>query len=87
MATPLTEEDARVIVTAATGLEVYELFHIPKDKSRMIYSLDRFPSNQYVFQIPWDDGFEGQLLRSSHIVLVSKEDGRILCDGTSVDEG
>lgn len=36
---------------------------------------------------PWGDGRDGVMLRSSRIVLVSKRTGKILFDGSALDEG
>ena len=36
---------------------------------------------------PWNDGRDGRMLRSSHLLLVSKTSGKILFDGSARDEG
>jgi hypothetical protein len=40
----------------------------------------------FVF-LPWFDGHDGACLRSSHVIAVSKADGRVLYDGSANDEG
>ena len=40
----------------------------------------------YVY-VPWGDGLDGSMLRSSRIVLISKATGRVLYDGSANDEG
>lgn len=36
---------------------------------------------------PRGDGLDGKMLRSSRIILISKESGRVLYDGSANDEG
>ena len=36
---------------------------------------------------PWGDGRDGTMLRSSHLLLVSKISGQVLYDGSANDEG
>jgi hypothetical protein len=40
----------------------------------------------YVF-VPHFDGMDGNCLRSSHVIVISKVGGRILYDGSAFDEG
>jgi hypothetical protein len=36
---------------------------------------------------PWNDGWDGWMLRSSRVMLISKRTGAILYDGSAGDEG
>jgi hypothetical protein len=36
---------------------------------------------------PWNDGWDGWMLRSSRVMLISKRTGEILYDGSAGDEG
>jgi hypothetical protein len=40
----------------------------------------------YVF-VPWNDGKDRLMLRSSRVLLISKKDGEVLYDGDAGDEG
>ena len=50
-----------------------------------IYDLPTEPC-WFVF-VPWGDGKDGTMLRSSHVILVSKISGKVLYDGSANDEG
>lgn len=40
----------------------------------------------YIF-VPWGDGLDGSILRSSRVIVISKVTGAILYDGSANDEG
>jgi len=50
-----------------------------------LYNLPAEPC-WFVFS-PWNDGKDGTMLRSSRLLLVSKLSGKILYDGSAMDEG
>lgn len=67
----------------------------PKDEVRVldgaaeklcIYSVTALEPFWCVY-VPWGDGCDGRMLRSSRVLLVSKFTGRILYDGSANDEG
>lgn len=62
-------------------------FHVfsRKPQGVNVYNL---PAEPYwcVF-VPWGDGKDGRMLRSSHLLLISKFSGRVLYDGSANDEG
>lgn len=41
----------------------------------------------WCIHVPWGDGKDGTMLRSSRIILVSKQTGEILYDGSANNEG
>jgi len=60
--------------------------------------LDGLPANVHVYSaadldpcwcvfVPWGDGLDGSMLRSSRIILVSKQTGKVTYDGSANDEG
>ena len=53
--------------------EMPTLYNAPKEPCWTIYA-------------PWYDGYDGSMLRSSHVILVSKQTGEILYDGSAHDE-
>ncbi len=67
----------------------------PKDEVEV---LDGLPANTNIYDIeglgpywcvfvPWGDGLDGRMLRSSRIILVSKLTGKVTYDGSANDEG
>jgi len=56
-----------------------------RPKNVNIYNLPEEPC-WFVFA-PWGDGKDGIMLRSSHVILVSKVSGRVLYNGKANDEG
>jgi len=58
---------------------------------------DRMPANTTIYYhppepcwfvlAPWGDGYDGRMLRSSRLILVSKASGKVLFDGSANDEG
>jgi len=52
----------------------YSIYNMPTEPSWCIYA-------------PWEDGLEGKMLRSSRVILISKESGKVLYDGSANDEG
>ena len=68
---------------------------VPDVRQFRVYS--RKPENVNVYNVPtepcwyvfapWVDGKDGTMLRSSHVLLVSKISGRVLYDGSANDEG
>lgn len=50
-----------------------------------IYNMPTEPC--WYINAPWGDGLDGKMLRSSRAILVSKESGRVLYDGSAYDEG
>ncbi len=41
----------------------------------------------WVVYVPWGDGLDETMLRSSRVIVISKIDGRVLYDGSACDEG
>ena len=64
-----------------------------------VYSFEQCPETLSIYQtwpddlpawvvfVPWFDGQDGKCLRSSHVIIISKVDGRVLYDGDAGDEG
>lgn len=51
-------------------------------------NLYRPPSEPcWYVRAPWNDGFDGLMIRSSRLIVVSKRTGRVLYDGSAFDEG
>jgi len=50
-----------------------------------VYNLLKEPC-WFIF-VPWNDGKDGMMHRSSHLLLISKLTGRVLFDGSAGDEG
>jgi len=66
------------------GSEQYRCYDTKPDNCR-IYNM---PAEPCWFQyVPWADGQDGLMLRSSRVILISKLTGRILYDGPANDEG
>ena len=59
--------------------------HSGKPDNARIYDEPTEPS-WYVF-VPWNDGIGDFMLRSSRILAISKQTGKILFDGSANDEG
>jgi hypothetical protein len=69
----------------------------PAPDTRQYQAYENPPYNLYVYlpskdpcwyvTAPWRDGLDGQMLRSSRIILVSKKTGKVLFDGPANDEG
>ena len=51
-----------------------------------IYSVTA-PEPFWCVYVPWGDGFDGRMLRSSRVLLVSKLTGKVVYDGSANDEG
>ncbi|SIR04120.1 hypothetical protein SAMN05920897_12811 [Alkalispirochaeta americana] len=57
----------------------------------------RLPANVHIYRqpeepcwfisAPWNDGSDGLILRSSRLLLISKQTGEVLYDGSANDEG
>jgi hypothetical protein len=62
-------------------------FHVygRKTNNVNVYNLPAEPC-WFVFA-PWNDGKDGQMLRSSRLLLISKMTGKVLFDGSANDEG
>lgn len=50
-----------------------------------IYAMPKEPC--WFIYVPWGDECEGSMLRSSRVILVSKQTGKVLYDGSARDEG
>ena len=59
------------------------------DECRARVRVYGLPSDEpgWVIYVPWGDGLDGQMLRSSRVIVVSKIDGRVVYDGSAHDEG
>ena len=67
----------------------------PKPEAFCVYGSK--PTNVYIYNLPeepcwfiytpWNDGKDGYMLRSSHLMLISKLNGEVLYDGSAHDEG
>ncbi|MDD5476134.1 MAG: hypothetical protein PHU03_06430 [Syntrophales bacterium] len=71
----------RIQSSNVDGWECYEdqpancrIYNMPKEPCWFVY-------------VPWGDGYDGCMLRSSRVILVSKQTGKILYDGSAGDEG
>lgn len=57
----------------------------------------RLPPNAHIYKqpeepcwvicAPWKDGKDGTMLRSSRLILISRQTGEVLYDGSAHDEG
>lgn len=65
-------------------LESYKLYDKPMDQL-CIYNKPTEPC--WIIDAPWLDGKDGEVLRSSRIIMVSKQTGKVLYDGSANDEG
>lgn len=52
-------------------------------------SIYNLPTDEatWVVYVPWGDGFDRKMLRSSRVIVISKIDGRVVYDGSANDEG
>jgi hypothetical protein len=75
-------EIAREAVNTDTG---FFCIYDRKPPNINVYNLPEEPI-WFVF-VPWNDGKDGMMLRSSHLLLISKLTGRIFFDGSANDEG
>jgi hypothetical protein len=68
---------------------------LPADRAFRVCG--RKPPNVHIYNHPkepcwfvfarWDDGRDDGMLRSSHVILVSKISGKVLYSGSASDEG
>ena len=82
-------------VTRRKAVDIARGQTTPAPSSFRVYA--RKPSNVNIYNLPaepcwfvfapWGDGKDGMMLRSAHVVVVSKISGEILYDGTANDEG
>jgi hypothetical protein len=77
------------------AIEIARKEHISKIRTFRAYR--RKPANINIYNLPsepcwficapWNDGENGNVIRSSHVILVSKLTGEVLYDGSGSDEG
>jgi len=65
-------------------LPFYSIERVKPEKI-CLYNMPSEPS-WFVFS-PWNDGKDGTMLRSCRLIMVSKLSGRVLYDGSAMDEG
>lgn len=46
-----------------------------------------FPEPCWWVQVPWNDDSGPPVLRSSHVIVIGRQSGKILYDGSAGDEG
>jgi len=46
-----------------------------------------FPEPCWWIVVPWDDGKDGFMIRSSRVIAVGKQTGKVHYDGSAGDEG
>lgn len=67
--------------TAKCELEIFA----EKPENIILYNQPTEPC--WYIIAPWNDGLDGKILRSSHLIVISKISGQILYDGSANDEG
>lgn len=82
---PIPRRRAREIAAGHAGVGIEAL--TPWPASRPLNWVYNLPSEPFwAFSGPWNDGDE-PMLRSSRVILISKETGAVLFDGSASDEG
>ncbi len=82
----ITREAALQIAAAACKCDAEGLtIHGTQPDNCRIYNAPTEPC--WFVYVPWGDGMDGFMLRSSRAILVSKLNGAILYDGSANDEG
>ncbi len=83
---PITESQAISIARHATALPL-QSFSVCR-KLPLNCSIYNPPVEScWVVQTSWNDGKDGSVLRSSRLLLISKQSGEVLYDGSANDEG
>jgi len=82
---PVSRRKAAEIARQNCSSPDAELEILPAKPSTLIYH--SFPTEPcWFFYAPWEDG-RPWMLRSSRMILVSKETGKVVYDGDARDEG
>lgn len=87
MSATVSEENTRIVVAGIIGVNVSDLSSYSMNRSLRIYSHKTLPLEFFAFSLLWNDSLDGMTIRSSRLILASKDDGRILYDGPAHDEG
>lgn len=76
------------------AMEEVSKLRTPDQRKFKVYS--RKPAHLHIYGMPsepcwfvyapWNDGYDGAMLRSSRIILISKKTGRVVYDGPANDE-
>jgi len=66
-------------------VDVSQLRICPSNPGLHLYAMPTEPS--WFVYAPWRDESDGFMLRSSRIIIISKESGKVLYDGSAEDEG
>ena len=84
----ISRKKALRIVAKKSGADVEELKCYDKLPNNFrLYDKNSIDESSWCVSVPWMDGRDGTMLRSSRIILVSKHTGKILFDGSANDEG
>lgn len=85
---PVTQDMALAIARQALAQPVTAaplICHARKPAHFSIYA--EFPEPCWWIQVPWNDESGQPVLRSSRVIVIGRQTGRILYDGTAGDEG
>jgi hypothetical protein len=85
---PLTEKSALKIAIKHASKprpilhEDFKIDEVAKDKIYCPGDKESF----WAIRCPWNDGFEGKMLRDGRVILVSKVTGKVIYDGSAGEE-
>ena len=83
---PIGREKAIKIAATSSVSDISQYQAFKKYPHKLnIYNPPKEPC--WYITAPWGDGLNGQALRSSRIIIISKKTGLILYDGPANDEG
>lgn len=85
---PVTQQMALDIARQALAQSVASdalICHGRKPAQFNLYA--SFPEPCWWVQAPWNDDKDGNAIRSSHVIVIGRQTGRILYDGPAGDEG
>jgi hypothetical protein len=66
-------------------VDVSQFKIFPSNPGIHIYAMPTEPC--WFVYAPWGDKFDGIMLRSSRVIIISKQSGKVLYDGSTNDEG
>jgi hypothetical protein len=85
---PVTQRMALAIAQQVLAQPVVStplICHIRKPVRFNIYA--SFPEPCWWVQVPWNDEKDGNVIRSSRVIVIGRQTGTVLYDGAAGDEG
>jgi hypothetical protein len=85
---PVSENDALRIASQSLtkdALDIRLICHDTKPAQFRIYAT--LPEPCWWVEVPWGDGKEGYVIRSSRVIVIGRQTGTVHYDGSAGDEG